>query len=151
MMSVSGMATSKTSPNLHALRYHLTSMNPHHDLSRDYRDAFERYSATVRRVQQLVACPNPDAAEVDAAVLEMETARTQYIRTRNALAQLIQPALARDFSAGDSLQNREAHVRETARLLWEAGGRRDGNAPADWQRAEQILGQAAKAAQLSAS
>jgi hypothetical protein len=122
-------------------------MNPQHELSREYREAFERYSATVRRVQQLVACPNPNAAEVDTAVLEMETARALYVRSRNALAATIQPTLAR--VAGANLgQTQEAHIRETARLLWEAGGRRDGNAPADWQRAEQILGQAARAAQI---
>lgn len=116
---------------------------PQQDLSRDYREAFEHYSAMVRRVQQMVASPSDVSADVDAAVLDMETARASYVRARNALARLIQPALWRESIEADSPRNHEARVRETARLLWEAGGRRDGTAPADWSRAEAILGRAA--------
>jgi|SRR5579884_156108 len=111
-------------------------------LIQQYRDAFGRYTSTVRRIQHMVAWPVSNTAEVDAAVLDMETARAAYVRARNALAAHMQPALAVSGGLSGSWQNSEAHVRETARLLWEAGGRRDGTAAGDWMRAEQIVGRA---------
>jgi hypothetical protein len=125
-------------------------MSAAHDLSREYRDAFERYSNMVRRVRQLVDQPNVDPADVDAAVLEMETARRLYVSCRNALAETIQPSLVRASALSDSPENTQIRIRETARLLWEAGGRRDGTQNEDWRRAEEILGRAAKSAVASA-
>jgi hypothetical protein len=113
---------------------------------REYQLAFQRYSETVRRVQQLVAHPAVDSADVDAAVLDLETARAAYSESRNALVEQLQPMLARTGArtAPESHRVYESRVKTVAELLWEAGGRREGNADVDWRRAEEIVVRAAQ-------
>jgi hypothetical protein len=57
------------------------------EIWRAYRLAFEEFSQSVRRVQDLTARPIPDRAAVDAALLEVESARAIYRNHRDVLAQ----------------------------------------------------------------
>jgi|SRR5579884_1780899 len=119
-------------------------MTARHHLTVEYRRTFEHYSETARKVRQLATEPGSRAEDVEAAILSLEIARADYVCTRNALAGQLMPALARVIArtAAESRPVREARVRTLAQLLWEAGGRRDGNAAADWHRAEEIVGRA---------
>ncbi len=116
-------------------------------LWRDYRCAFKEFAQSVQRVQTLTAQPDTDRAALDKALLEMEKARLNYNRSRDALAErLLRPEReALPALAPDSPEAYADRVRVVAHLLWEGSGKPDGTAESDWQRAEQIVRGAAAA------
>jgi len=106
-----------------------------------YREAFKNFSVKARFVQDMIATQNLDRSTVDAAMLELEKARSVYIERRNTLAYFLLPSTARD-QVGVPTPDSEfykAHVRRVAELLWEVSGRPLGTANDDWHRAEEII------------
>lgn len=99
------------------------------NLWHEYRSAFEHFSEMARSVQKLKEESTPDTGRIEAALLELERARMQYSKRRDALAySLLLPK--REYAA---------HVKRIAQLLWELEGRRDGRADEHWFRAERIV------------
>lgn len=123
------------------------------DLRQSYRAAFLAFADKQRQVQQLTNLVDIDAdqrrsAELERALVELESARRQYGRARDLLAVQL---LGDDSLAAMDLRDPESttpqQVRAIAQVLWEAAGRPEGSAQNDWFRAERI---AAKASLVAA-
>ena len=99
------------------------------NLWHEYRLAFGHFSEMARTVQKLRAESTPDTGRIEAALLDLERARAQYSKRRDALA----------YSLLLSKREYSAHVKRIAQLLWELEGRRDGRADEHWFRAERIV------------
>jgi hypothetical protein len=107
------------------------------DLWKYYRLAFVDFSRVARKVQSLKAKTNPNPSEIEAALLELETARLAYNHARDLLAYtLVRPAYA---TPGDPQRSYATRVKRIAELLWELEGRRDGRSQDHWFRAERIV------------
>lgn len=114
-----------------------------------YRATFQEYARKLETLQALMdgglmssgtadTAGSLGAANVDAALIEVEQARIAHNAARDRLAkELVRPPLP------SATGNKEHHIRETARLLWEMAGRPDGTAERDWRRAEQLVQRAA--------
>lgn len=118
------------------------------DVQRDYELAFVEFSQRVREVQRLTRIPNVDQSIVEAALVELERARAEYDRCRDAVARELLPEPQREIFLRLSPDAPAAHqdrVRSVAELLWEASGRPEGTADQDWRRAEEIVRRASAA------
>jgi len=114
-----------------------------------YRRAFHDFSAKVRQVQDLVAYPHPDPAQVETALIELQKAHLVYDKSRDAWVQELfrSPSITRGpIPVPDSAETHIADIRAIAELLWESAGRPEGTAEEDWRRAEDIIRRAAAAA-----
>lgn len=111
------------------------------DMWQDYRRAFEDFSDKVRHVQSLSGRTDSDRTEIEAGLLELEKAREAYSSARDAVAQMLQPALPLHPPLAHA-----GYVKGIAALLWEVGGRPEGTAHDDWFRAEKIVRRAHAAA-----
>lgn len=113
----------------------------HSVLAADYRATFQQYSNKLEALQHLMDAGNQDPARIEAALLEVETARVSHSCARDRLArELIRSAtkltpLIPQPCSGVSQQ----HIRDTARLLWELAGKPEGTADVDWRRAEKLV------------
>ena len=106
----------------------------HAEVYRNYRSAFDDFANRVRQARELMAASNPDRRAIDAALLDLEKARTTYNRHREVLArQLLHSELP------ESIQSLSNRVKAIAELRWELAGKPDGNADDDWYRAEEIV------------
>jgi uncharacterized protein (DUF2267 family) len=103
-----------------------------------YNSAFQAFSTKVRDLQRLTDNPAASHAEIEAAVLAVETARMAYSRARDAAAELLLDSPLTDDPGGQS-DSSPAHTAEIAELLWKGAGKPDGTADADWYRAEEII------------
>jgi hypothetical protein len=108
---------------------------------RNYRSAFGEFAKKVRQARALMNASNPDRQAIDAALLELETARITYNHRRDILAQ----HLLISAPAPDSPRPTADRVKAVAELRWELAGRPEGTAEDDWFRAEEIVGRAAAA------
>jgi hypothetical protein len=118
------------------------------DVQQAYQRAFQEFSDRARALQWLTLHPNPDAAAISVALLELEKAHWLYDRCRDALAVELLPASMRGAFRDmepNSAEVYEDRVRAVAQLLWESVGRPEGTADDDWNRAEQIVRRAAAA------
>ena len=114
-----------------ATRHEITSKA---DVWRGYRRAFADFSQKARQIQSLTTCANSDQGAIDAALLELEKARQEYSRRRDALARDLLQSGAADLRTVSA-----ERVRALANLLWEAAGRPEGTAEDDWHRAEELV------------
>jgi hypothetical protein len=117
-------------------------------LTNAYRTTFQEYARRLDALQNLMNSGTPDAARMDAALLEVEQARIAYNASRDQLAkELVRPPLpastGTSATGNPATGNKEHRIRQTARLLWEVAGRPDGSAEHDWRRAEQLVRRAA--------
>jgi hypothetical protein len=117
-----------------------------------YRTTFQEYARRLDALQSLMSSGTPDAARMDAALLEVEQARIAYNAARDQLAKELvrppspvpgNPATGNPATGNQAAGNKEQRIRQTARLLWEVAGRPDGSAEHDWSRAEQLVRRAA--------
>jgi hypothetical protein len=114
---------------------------------RAYQRAFHEFSDRVRRLQTLTTDPHPNRAAIEAALVDVEKARSIYDGYRDALAkQLLPPAQTASFTIVDPPAAVTERVKSIAELLWESAGRPDGTAEDDWHLAEEIVKRAATAA-----
>jgi hypothetical protein len=121
---------------------------PATDVQQAYERAFQEFSDRVRALQCLTSHPSPNAAAISLALLELEKAHWAFDRCRDALAVELLPASMRGafrHMEPNSAEVYEDRVRAVAQLLWESVGRLEGTADDDWNRAEQIVRQAAAA------
>lgn len=99
-----------------------------------YQNAFHEFAGKAAHVQFLSAHRPRDYSAIDAALLELETARRRYNDCRDAWASRLLPGaeviLTPDYTD---------RVRQLAALRWEVTGRPEGTADYDWLRAEEIL------------
>lgn len=108
-----------------------------------YRTTFQEYARRLDALQILMNSGTPDAARMDAALLEVEQARIAYNAARDRLAKELVRAPLPPATGSPATGNKEHRIRQTARLLWEVAGRPDGSAEHDWSRAEQLVRRAA--------
>ena len=114
---------------------------------RAYQRAFHEFSERVRHLQTLTTDPHPNRAAIEAALVDVEKARSIYDGYRDALAkQLLPPAQTARFTIVDPPEAVTERVKSIAELLWESAGRPDGTAEEDWHLAEEIVKRAATAA-----
>jgi hypothetical protein len=114
---------------------------------RAYQRAFHEFSERVRHLQTLTTDPHPNRAAIEAALVDVEKARSIYDGYRDALAkQLLPPAQTARFTIVDPPAAVTERVKSIAELLWESAGRPDGTAEQDWHLAEEIVKRAATAA-----
>lgn len=114
---------------------------------RAYEIAFHEFSIRVRRLQTLTEDPHPNRNAIEAALLEVETARLIYDDCRDRLAlELLPPAQRENLRKPDSPRQISEHVKSIAEVLWESAGRPQGTAEQDWLVAEKIVKRAATAA-----
>jgi hypothetical protein len=107
----------------------------------DYRIAFAEFAQKVRQARALMAASNPDWQAIDAALLELETARVNYNQHRDILAR----QLLSSSQLPDSIQPHSDRVREIAQLRWEIAGKPEGTDDENWYRAEDIVRRATAA------
>lgn len=106
-------------------------------LQEAYREAWKQFCAAVEALQSL----SPDAAstaEIESARKRVRDAEALYRAKRDRLAEYLIGA-SRTPSRPPRFQ-----LEQLAYRLWDEGGRRDGNAEADWYRAEALLGRSAR-------
>jgi hypothetical protein len=109
---------------------------------RNYRSAFNEFAEKVRQARALMNASNPDRQAIDAALLELETARVTYNHRRDILAQhLLRSAPAPSESPRSTVER----VRAVAELRWELAGKPEGTADDDWFHAEEIVRRGAAA------
>jgi hypothetical protein len=114
---------------------------------RAYQRAFHEFSERVRHLQALTTDPHPNRAAIEAALVDVEKARSIYDGYRDALAkQLLPAAQTARFAIVDPPGAVTERVKSIAELLWETAGRPDGTAEEDWHLAEEIVKRAATAA-----
>ncbi len=114
---------------------------------RAYQRAFYEFSERVRHLQTLTTDPHPNRAAIEAALVDVEKARSIYDDFRDALAkQLLPPAQTARFTIVDPPEAVTERVKSIAELLWESAGRPEGTADQDWRLAEDIVKRAAAAA-----
>ena len=119
----------------------VTAVHDQEDI-RNYRSAFREFAEKVRQARALMKASNPDRQAIDAALLELETARVTYNHRRDILAQHL---LSSAPVPSDTLRPTADRVRAVAELRWELAGRPEGTAEDDWYRAEEIVGRSAAA------
>jgi len=114
------------------------------ELELGYRDAFKLFSLKAKQVQELTAVSGSDPEMVEAALIELEVARFEYQKSRDAwVKQLLLLAGREDHAVHTSRSHfNEDDVRAIAELLWESAGRPEGTAAEDWRQAEEIVGKA---------
>jgi hypothetical protein len=113
---------------------------------RAYQRAFHEFSDRVRRLQTLTTDPHPNRNAIEAALVNVEKARSIYDGYRDALAKELLPAQTASFTIVDPPAAVTERVKSIAELLWETAGRPDGTAEEDWHLAEEIVKRAATAA-----
>jgi DUF2934 family protein len=114
---------------------------------RAYQRAFHEFSERVRHLQMLTTDPHPNRAAIEAALVDVEKARSIYDEYRDALArELLPSSRTASFPVVDPPQAVTERVKSIAELLWETAGRPDGTADEDWRLAEDIVKRAATAA-----
>jgi hypothetical protein len=114
---------------------------------RAYQRAFHEFSERVRHLQTLTTDPHPNRAAIEAALVDVEKARSIYDDYRDALAkQLLPAAQTARFTIVDPPEAVTERVKSIAELLWESAGRPEGTAEEDWHLAEEIVKRAATAA-----
>lgn len=122
-------------------------------LDRTYRKTWEQFCIEVAVLHSLLTDPRCEAI-IEGARNRVADAERSYRDSRDRLAQHmignIASGLARlDGLAGDAGApesneeerpwTRQVRLERLAYQFWEDGGRRDGNADADWYRAEALL------------
>lgn len=94
-----------------------------------YREAFERWSAAVRRWRSLAADRTSGDPALARALRQVNVAQAAYSESRDRLVECL---------LGSSLPH-PSQVRAQAHALWEAAGRPTGNPEEHWYRAEAML------------
>jgi len=111
-------------------------MGAKEELRNRYRATWDVFSRMLDAYQSCVE--TGDGARVEAALLEVERARTAYNAARDRLAQhLVGEIAVIDLKSIAVPEKRR--IRETAKLLWELAGKPMGTADSDWHRAEHLV------------
>lgn len=145
------MSVMTAEPNLELRRRELRRLDD------DYRNAWKRFRAEVRAWQALMANGVYGTA-TEKARDRVESAETWYREQRNKLTDgmflkftnacalrmlpislllVRQTSVAQNVSA-ETFGRRQSQVKRLAYQFWEEGGRKNGNAEADWYRAEAL-------------
>lgn len=116
----------------------------------EYRLAFEDFSRTAKRVQELTENPYTERNTFETALLELEKAHLRYNQARDALVRsLLEREGVTHSSRGETEYDHRSDVQAIAELLWEGAGRPEGSAEEDWHRAEAIVNCAIEATECA--
>jgi Protein of unknown function (DUF2934) len=105
-----------------------------------YRRAFQLFSQKAQQAQALAGLSGQDPKVVEAALIELQRAHTDYERCRDVW---VRHLLGYTERRTPNAAPHDNDVRTIAELLWESAGRPEGTAAEDWRRAEEIIEKAA--------
>jgi len=117
-------------------------MGEERQLWNEYRATWEAFSRNLDRLQE--SAESGDRGRVEAALLDVETAKSAHNAARDRLAEHLYDRVAALDAASNGAPpagNRpgEELIREKARTLWELSGKPQGTAEADWLLAERLV------------
>ena len=114
------------------------AMNTVDELREAYQSTWREFADKLTALQQLRQTGPQDNRTIEAAVLDLETARLAYGCARDLLAERLQEGLAESAPA-IAIELDESRVSAAAHLLWDLAGRPEGTAERDWNRARELV------------